>query len=261
MASAPGDAPPQDWPFATSAFTRKQKSSCQHFPCPRSGPCASSSTGRRTVFRSGRVILLTSLGVLTPPSVAHGWASLHPTTRKIGISNLSKPDKSGTMGRHRLDIIRRQGRRSHDATSRIDGCAGFDRGDASVRRNGAGASGNLHRTTNPHGHTVPPAGSTTLPGPNGGQNEDGFYPTPRTPGSTSSSRTWEAGRSSARSPVGRRSSTRRPRVGTPSSKKIGSTNGQAGAVQYHITGTGDAFVFPTGEPQHGVSCLVPPPPK
>jgi hypothetical protein len=30
-------------------------------------------------------------------------------------------------------------------------------------------------TTNPHGQTVPPAGSTTLPGPNGGQNEDGFY--------------------------------------------------------------------------------------
>ena len=30
-------------------------------------------------------------------------------------------------------------------------------------------------TTNPHGQNVPPAGSTTLPGPNGGQNEDGFY--------------------------------------------------------------------------------------
>jgi hypothetical protein len=28
---------------------------------------------------------------------------------------------------------------------------------------------------NPHGQTTPPAGSTTLPGPNGGQNEDGFY--------------------------------------------------------------------------------------
>ena len=30
-------------------------------------------------------------------------------------------------------------------------------------------------TVNPHGQNVPPAGSTTLPGPNGGQNEDGFY--------------------------------------------------------------------------------------
>src|SRR4051795_7892146 len=28
---------------------------------------------------------------------------------------------------------------------------------------------------NPHGQNIPPAGSTTLPGPNGGQNEDGFY--------------------------------------------------------------------------------------
>ena len=30
-------------------------------------------------------------------------------------------------------------------------------------------------SVNPHGQNVPPAGSTTLPGPNGGQNEDGFY--------------------------------------------------------------------------------------
>jgi hypothetical protein len=28
---------------------------------------------------------------------------------------------------------------------------------------------------NPHGQTTPPAGSTTLPGARGGQNEDGFY--------------------------------------------------------------------------------------
>jgi hypothetical protein len=28
---------------------------------------------------------------------------------------------------------------------------------------------------NPHGQNVPPAGSTTLPGPNGGINDDGFY--------------------------------------------------------------------------------------
>jgi hypothetical protein len=28
---------------------------------------------------------------------------------------------------------------------------------------------------NPHGQTTPPAGSTTLPGAQGGQNEDGFY--------------------------------------------------------------------------------------
>ncbi|HEX2359465.1 MAG TPA: hypothetical protein VHH72_06585, partial [Solirubrobacterales bacterium] len=30
-------------------------------------------------------------------------------------------------------------------------------------------------TVNPHGQNVPPAGSTTLPGPKGGINDDGFY--------------------------------------------------------------------------------------
>ena len=30
-------------------------------------------------------------------------------------------------------------------------------------------------SVNPHGQNTPPAGSTTLPGPNGGQNDDGFY--------------------------------------------------------------------------------------
>jgi len=30
-------------------------------------------------------------------------------------------------------------------------------------------------SVNPHGQNTPPAGSTTPPGPNGGQNEDGFY--------------------------------------------------------------------------------------
>src|SRR6266550_5394750 len=30
-------------------------------------------------------------------------------------------------------------------------------------------------SVNPHGQNTPPAGSTTLPGPRGGQNEDGFY--------------------------------------------------------------------------------------
>jgi hypothetical protein len=51
--------------------------------------------------------------------------------------------------------------------------------------------------------------------------------------------------------------------GTPSIKKIGTTNtsGQAGAVKWHITGTGDAFVFPVDNFNNGVFCRVPPPPK
>ncbi|SES80139.1 hypothetical protein SAMN04488587_1072 [Methanococcoides vulcani] len=34
---------------------------------------------------------------------------------------------------------------------------------------------NCTETVNPHGKTVPPAGYSTLPGPKGGQNDDGFY--------------------------------------------------------------------------------------
>ena len=45
----------------------------------------------------------------------------------------------------------------------------------------------------------------------------------------------------------------------PSVKKIGSTNGQAGAVDFHITGTGDLVV--TSVEGTSVTCPVPPPPK
>ena len=39
----------------------------------------------------------------------------------------------------------------------------------------AGACSVLHGDREPHGQNVPPAGSTTLPGPKGEINEDGFY--------------------------------------------------------------------------------------
>ena len=45
---------------------------------------------------------------------------------------------------------------------------------------------------------------------------------------------------------------------TPSEQKIGSTNGQAGAVLVHITGTGRFKIVQGGSTQ---TCLVPPPPK
>ncbi len=108
------------------------------------------------------------------------------------------------MSRHRLDS-NRQGRRSRDATSRIDGCAGFDRGDASVRRNGAGASGNLHRDNQP---TRPNHSPGRVHDPARAQrwSKRGRLL------SHSTSIALGKGRSSARSPVGRRSSTRRPRV-------------------------------------------------
>jgi hypothetical protein len=115
-------------------------------------------------------------------------------------------------------------------------------------------------TTNPHGQTVPPAGSTTLPGPRGGQNEDGFY---RLTTNTGVSSIWvkDAGSGTIFGPFapGTKIKYTQAPGATPSQKKIGSTTGQAGAVQYHITGTGDAFAF--SEDRVLVPCLVPPPPK
>jgi hypothetical protein len=42
-------------------------------------------------------------------------------------------------------------------------------------------------------------------------------------------------------------------------KKIGSDNGQAGAVDFHITGTGDLVVVSVDGTE--ATCPVPPPPK
>ena len=46
----------------------------------------------------------------------------------------------------------------------------------------------------------------------------------------------------------------------PSVKKIGSDNGQAGAIDFHITGTGDLVVVPV-DGGASATCPVPPPPK
>ena len=116
-------------------------------------------------------------------------------------------------------------------------------------------------TTNPHGQNVPPAGSTTPPGPRGGQNDDGFY---RIGSDTAKDVVvQDTGSGTIFGPFdsGTKIKYTQAPGATPSQKPIGSTNGQAGAVLVHITGTGDAFVFPVNEPNNGVFCLVPPPPK
>ena len=116
-------------------------------------------------------------------------------------------------------------------------------------------------TVNPHGQTTPPAGSTTLPGPNGGQNEDGFYLVSTNTGVSVFVVDTGSGTVFGPFPSGTKIKYTQAPGATPGVQKNGSTTGQAGAVYVHITGTGDAFVYPTGEPQHGVNCLVPPPPK
>ncbi|HEX6015069.1 MAG TPA: hypothetical protein VFY87_25390, partial [Geminicoccaceae bacterium] len=46
---------------------------------------------------------------------------------------------------------------------------------------------------------------------------------------------------------------------TPTAKKIGSDNGQAGAVTVHITGPDELVVVADGG--QTITCFVPPPPK
>ena len=129
------------------------------------------------------------------------------------------------------------------------------------------ATAQAHRATcteptNPHGKNVPPAGFTTAPGtnPRSGQNPDGFYILGTNDGRDS---IWvkDGGSGKVFGPFkpGTKIKYTQARGATPSIKKIGSTNGQAGAVLFHITGTGDAFAF-SGDGVL-VPCLVPPPPK
>lgn len=122
-------------------------------------------------------------------------------------------------------------------------------------------------TVNPNGKTVPPAGSTTLPGPRGGQNEDGFYklsvvgafPPKTTLWVTD---TFGSGPFGPFLPGDKVKITQAPGA-TPSSKPIGSATGQAGAIVAHITLKGDPIInaFLGLAAIGSTSCLVPPPPK
>jgi hypothetical protein len=124
---------------------------------------------------------------------------------------------------------------------------------------GSGSPGCIE-LVNPHGQTIPPAGSTTLPGPRGGQNEDGFYRISSTTGADVVVVDQGSGTVFGPYPSGTVIKYTQAPGGTPEEKKIGSTNGQAGAVYVHLTGTGDAGVrLATGGAL--VMCLVPPKPK
>ena len=123
-------------------------------------------------------------------------------------------------------------------------------------------------TVNPHGKKIPPAGSTTLPGPKGGQNEDGFYellavdavdPNP-------SLFVFDTGSGTVFGPFANNDKIKytEDADATPESKKIGSTNGKAGAIAAHIIGNGDPALLAfdaAGNLSDPVFCLVPPPPK
>ena len=123
-------------------------------------------------------------------------------------------------------------------------------------------------TTNPHGQTVPPAGSTTLPGPKGGQNEDGFYELLAEDLIDPDVAVFvvDLGSGTVFGPFapGTKIKYTQAPGSTPSSSQMGSSNGQAGAIAWHIIGTGDAAMYAvdeSGNQSANVSCLVPPPPK
>jgi hypothetical protein len=122
-------------------------------------------------------------------------------------------------------------------------------------------------TVNPHGKKVPPAGSTTLPGPKGGQNEDGFYeliaidlvdPNPKI-------FVVDTGSGIQFGPfvTGTKIKYTEDPDATPVQKTIGSSKGQAGAIDWHIIGNGDADLKAVDFSDNvgWASCLVPPPPK
>lgn len=116
-------------------------------------------------------------------------------------------------------------------------------------------------SVNPHGQNVPPAGSTTSPGtnPNSGQNDDGFYLISSDVGTDVF--VVDLGSGTVFGPFASGTVVKYTQApgSTPSEKKIGSDSGQAGAVEVHITGTGDMGVRSIDG--NTISCLVPPPPK
>jgi hypothetical protein len=114
-------------------------------------------------------------------------------------------------------------------------------------------------TVNPHGENVPPAGSTTLPGPSGGQNEDGFYLIGSNTGVDVFVVDLGTGTVFGPYPSGTVVKYTQSPGATPNEKKIGSDSGQAGAVEVHIQGQGDMGVRTADSGV--VECLVPPPPK
>jgi hypothetical protein len=116
-------------------------------------------------------------------------------------------------------------------------------------------------SVNPHGQNVPPAGSTTAPGtnPNSGQNDDGFYVVSSNVGTDVF--VVDLGSGTVFGPFASGTVVKYTQApgATPSETTIGSDTGQAGAVEVHITGTGDMGVRSIDG--NTVDCLVPPPPK
>ena len=114
---------------------------------------------------------------------------------------------------------------------------------------------------NPHGATIPPAGQTP-PGtnPKSGENPDGFYQIGSTDGSQVYVIDTATGTKYGPYDNGTVIKYTEANGADPKTLTIGSTTGQAGAVQVHIFGQGDPAVQSVNGGSLTV-CLVPPPPK
>jgi hypothetical protein len=118
-------------------------------------------------------------------------------------------------------------------------------------------------TVNPHGNNVPPAGQHSP-----GQNEDGFYEFIASDDVDDNVGIFavDMGSGVVFGPFssGTKIKYTEANGAEPDQKKIGSENGQADAVDWHITGNGDLSVFAadaSGNESAHVACLVPPPPQ
>lgn len=121
-------------------------------------------------------------------------------------------------------------------------------------------------SVNPSGKKVPPAGSTTLPGPKGGRNEDGFYELISVDAEDGTAPIFvsNADGSAVFGPFASGTVVKITEApgATPKVKPIGGPNS---AVAAHIILDSDAVVFAVdsmgAESDPPASCLVPPPPK
>lgn len=118
-------------------------------------------------------------------------------------------------------------------------------------------------TVNPNGNNVPRAGQQSP-----GQNEDGFYGLGGTDALDPDVEIFVidtgTGTVFGPFPAGTNIKYTQAPGATPESKPIGSSEGAAGAVAWHITGQGDMAVYAvddSGNQSDPVSCLVPPPPQ
>jgi hypothetical protein len=117
--------------------------------------------------------------------------------------------------------------------------------------------------TNPHGAKVPPAGEKSP-----GQNEDGNYQLNATDALDPDPDIYVVDTGSGTVfgpyPSGTQIKYTESPDATPEAKPMGSTNGAAGAVAWHIIGTGDMQIYSvdsSGNQSTAIACLVPPPPK